>query len=462
MINVKDFGARGDDSNFDNTPAFRAAIAALGCSPGMVYVPAGHYRVTGGFAIAHHGQHIVGKGRNARIITWDAGAGTLFTLQRAGGLVSEQDSLRGISCYSPDTTHKKIAIPVRDCSEFSLEDFAVSPIGGWTGAGSIGLQTQGRDLSRFTRLSLAADIPISIEPNCNAPNTSEDCDHFHFSDTYLMPSGTNPSVLIASGVVPTNLTFDGYNAWVLGGHGLYWNDSKSVASAQNIRISGMRHEQGTLSSGYAIYLSPHASAQFVRLENIACGVTGGGLYLRRMTTVTLANVNYAGAGVAIDCDSTCDNIDWDNCFWQSRSRVIMTGLTKAFSPVRASSGTYPEAQTATWTKSSNGTPWGTTFGVFHGAGQGSLANGASVALPLTGDQHTGAGIVTASGATQQEAAIFSIGGKGPTKVKKLSGTANTADTNASNKLCLIESANSPVIVNNLGESVHYSWHTQWT
>jgi hypothetical protein len=343
-----------------------------------------------------------------------------------------------------------------------MEDCSVGIGTNWTGAGSIGLQTQGRELSTFNRLILLADIPLSIEPNANAPRTSEDCDHFHFCDLYLLPNATNPCVVIADGVTPTNLTFDGYQAWVGGGYGLYWSDTTSVSAAQNLVFRGVRYEQGQLATGYAVYISRLATIEFVRFESVALGLASRGMYLRGCSFVTLANVNYAGSSIALDCDGSCDNVNWDNCFWQSGCTVTMTNLVDAFAPVRPGSVAYPDVSTATWTKTSNGTPWGRRFGIDVGAGRGTLASGANVIVPFTGEQTTGVVTVTAAGATQQEAATFSIGGA-IIAVKKMAGTAKTADANVPNCLCLIASGGAfPQLVNNLGEAVTYSWTTEWT
>jgi hypothetical protein len=60
-INVKDYGATGNGTTNDTT-AIRNAIAALPANGGIVFFPAGTYKMTGTLTITKHSTHLVGEG----------------------------------------------------------------------------------------------------------------------------------------------------------------------------------------------------------------------------------------------------------------------------------------------------------------------------------------------------------------------------------------------------------------
>jgi hypothetical protein len=71
-VSVKDptFGAVADGVA-DDGPAIRAAIASLNGLPGAITLPAGTYRVTGGYFVLSSGQRVTGAGATATIIKPD-------------------------------------------------------------------------------------------------------------------------------------------------------------------------------------------------------------------------------------------------------------------------------------------------------------------------------------------------------------------------------------------------------
>jgi hypothetical protein len=88
-INVKDYGAKGDNST-DDTTAITNAFAAITTNKNTVWFPAGKYRITSGFTTSYSGVRILGAGASpngTQIITSQT-TGDIFTLnssiQRAG------------------------------------------------------------------------------------------------------------------------------------------------------------------------------------------------------------------------------------------------------------------------------------------------------------------------------------------------------------------------------------------
>jgi len=192
---------------------------------------------------------------------------------------------------------------------------------------SIGLQIQGRQSSIFKNLTIVTDIPISIEDN---PNSTVDADHFHFQDCYLIATDmSQPIVRIATGINLTNVTFDGYQAWVKGSYGLFWEDTTTSQSSENLRLENIRWEQSTNATGYAVYISHNYVLNNLTVKNLyaGSGTDHRGLYFRKCKHIHLDSTFYAGTGEALNADNSNEHITFTNCFWQAGSSVTFTGWT---------------------------------------------------------------------------------------------------------------------------------------
>ncbi len=74
IVNVKEFGAKGDGTT-DDTSAIQAAINYRGSDGGMVYLPPGVYRVTSSLVFFNNNHmKFAGAGKNLTNILWDGGA----------------------------------------------------------------------------------------------------------------------------------------------------------------------------------------------------------------------------------------------------------------------------------------------------------------------------------------------------------------------------------------------------
>jgi len=116
IVYVTDFGADGKavcgvDNNPDDTPAFEAAINALG-GGGIVYVPAGYYNVEGTLTVPagveirgiHSGYHVTTGEGSVIFVTNGKGEadGTPFiTLEKGSGV-------RGLTFWYPEQNYKRI------------------------------------------------------------------------------------------------------------------------------------------------------------------------------------------------------------------------------------------------------------------------------------------------------------------------------------------------------------------
>lgn len=331
-VSVKDFGA-ACDGVADDTSAIQAAVNSFSGGRGVVLMPPGTYRVTKSIVVSKSRVHIVGAGSWATQILFAPTESASCLVLSTGSAVLFQGSVRGMSIYSNDSVHRKTGIEVVDTSGYLLDDIV---IGGsktvkrsnfWSGDGSIGIKLRGREAGRLSRLYVYAERPIVISKN---PNSSISLDHFHFSDTYLGADG-HPCVEVESGCNLTQITFDGYNAWVLGTHGLYWNDTDSNQSSNGFHLQNVRFEQGSDTSAYCVYVRHNHRLQNLTLERCYGGVERNGYYLRNCDNVELSSVQHAGAkNVALDVDATVRRIRGINCFWQAGSTANLAGQRPVF------------------------------------------------------------------------------------------------------------------------------------
>ena len=267
IISVKDYGAVGNGVH-DDTSNIQNAINTIGANSSL-YFPTGIYKVTSTITVSQNRVHLLGAGVYATQILFAPSSNSTCFKFSAGASVLYQGSVRNMAFYSSDTTYTKTAIELIDTSTYLVEDIVV---GGsltangsnfWGGNGSIGLRVRGRETGCISRINIYADRPILISPN---PNNSISIDHFDFMDTYLGANG-NPCVEIESGVNLTHSKFIGYNAWVLGTYGLYWNDTTTTMCSYGLILSGVRTEQGTSANAWMVYINHHYGLHQVSISD---------------------------------------------------------------------------------------------------------------------------------------------------------------------------------------------------
>lgn len=324
-VSVKDFGAAGDGTT-DDTAAIQAAINA---SSGFraVYFPTGTYKVTSTITIANDRVGLFGDGVATRILFVPTASAVCFLFDK-GSASSVQNFVRDMAFYSSDTTYTKTAIKLIDVSECLLQNIqTISPH--WSGNGSIFLHILGRDSTAVQELNVYADLPIKISP-IPAPHTASGIgiDHFNFHNCYLISSGSYPIVTIDSGVNVTHTSFDGFQAWVQGTYGLYWNDTTSTATSIGLSIKNVRWEQVVGAAGYLIYIAHNTGLDQLLLENIYGGITSNFLYFRKVKEFTLNNVFYPGALVGADVDSTCTSGTFSQVTFNNNAATVTLGAKR--------------------------------------------------------------------------------------------------------------------------------------
>jgi hypothetical protein len=348
-VSVKDFGAIGDGTT-DDTSAIQAAINS---SNGYIsiYFPAGIYKVTSTILFAYDRYEVHGDGIASRILFMPTANDICFSFDRTNQN-SVQNIVRDLAFYSNDTTYTKTAIEMYSVSSCVFENIhTIYPH--WSGAGSIFMRIYGREVTSVHNMNVFADKPIVISPIPAAYNPAGiGCDHFHFSNCYLGAMGSYPVVTIETGVLITQVTFNGSQSWIGGTYGLYWLDTTSSAQSNGLILDGIRYEQGTDSTKYLVYISNNTALQGLTIR----GGQGGdrkGVYLRNVTNVIFDSFNYTSATLeALNIDSTVADFASINSFWQAGSTATITGHDLVFSvPKYPNTGAI--APTAFYTLTSN-------------------------------------------------------------------------------------------------------------
>jgi len=403
---------------------------------------------------------LIGGGQQSTIINFDPVAGDVCVEIDKGGTQCVQNRIKGMAFSgASDTTNQKVAVRVEDAGEFILEDIAVS---NWTGDTSIGLQLQGRQTHTYKNLTINCDLPVSIEDN---PNVTIDSDHYHFQDCYFTAKADNsfPVVLVADGVNITNLTFDGYQAWVYGSYAFYWSDTATSAVSSSIAFKNIRWEQST-SGNHAFYISHNYALQNLSFENVYFGATTNvkGFYLRKTKYVSFKDVVYAGTIEGFNADVTCDVISFMNTFFQTGGTASTTGLTQVWADPTTATGSPISNNAFYVTTSAAITTNSFSWGIRTWKGTGTIANSAYVTLPLTDAQDAIAHIrlvgYHATGPIQEGGIAFQT----PSSIVLLSGSANFAVTSVASKLCLIFTAGAATrILNNTAQTLTYLIEIEW-
>lgn len=334
-INVLGYGALGDGVT-DDTAAIQAAIdAAVASLGGTVFFPSGTYKTTSQLTVNGFSVHLVGDGAEKTAIVFaPTASGTAISFHNSAvDTTIAHCSIRRMAVRSSDTTYVKTAISLVDVEEFLMSEVNIGlSSAAWydTSKASIGLNVMGRQMITVTKCNITADKPIVISQNPHrAAEGNIDIDHAHFTDLYLVgiDATTNPLVTIETGVNLTNVTFDGHQAWALGGYGLYWVDTTTTGSSSGLVVKNVRWEQSKLATGYVIDIEHNYSLQNVILENIRSGngADNRGYKVSKAHMVSMVNCFYAGTGEALNL-ALCSSVVLINCFFQVASTLSTSGM----------------------------------------------------------------------------------------------------------------------------------------
>jgi hypothetical protein len=301
-VNVTDFGAVCNGIA-DDTVFIQAAIDFLGGH--QVLFPVGTCLATNTLTVSQSGVQLLGQGKGATIIKFQPTSGGKPAIKfSAGASTIGFNKIDGFSFISTNTTLQKFMIQLDDAEEVEISNIA-SVETGWTGATSEGVRSRGRQLLNLHDVVLAADLPIHLMQNPNAPGF--DTDHYHLWNLYLI-ANNNPNIKVDTDVVVTNPDVDGYEAWNKGTDGIVYHPA-GVTSSNSITIRNVRWEQQQGGAGYIVDIGSTAGILDLRLENLYGGLGCKGVRLRTIGYVTIDNLKYVGSSVALDIDATVQDTD---------------------------------------------------------------------------------------------------------------------------------------------------------
>jgi len=250
-VAIENFG--GGCGVSDNTQALIDAVASTGTAPVRVLFNGNcNYQFTQPDALlfSKGGVFLQGAGKYVTYLNFNpTGDGTFLKWKGPiGPLPLYYGGITNLSIYSSDiTAYTKVAVEIVDVSSPLLEHFTCgtyrtdnsSFVGG---TGSTCLYTRGRDIATFNDLHLAANIAWRIGPSPYSA-ASIAMDHWHIRDVEIQTVGSYPNIVVDPGSVFGSSHFAGYQAWVNGTHGFYWNDTATYNKVGSVVTPG---------SGYAV------------------------------------------------------------------------------------------------------------------------------------------------------------------------------------------------------------------
>lgn len=468
-VSLTGMGARCDGTT-DDTVIAQAALDISG--PHTVYWPAATCKITDTLTISQDSVIVQGSGQRASLVLFTPTAHDkpVFSLT-AGASMIFYNQIRDLRIYSLDTTYRKIAIRLTDVSGTLIENVEVGPAELWTGgSASIGIQVRGRELVTIRKFTCYTDgHAIKVEQNPN--HATLDFDVFHIEDLYTGIVNTNNyHILFDNGVNVTQWTMDGSNVFVLGGGGIYINDTSSGQFNYGVKISSLRWEQASVAGGYIVHWKVNTRQRSMRLADLITGdgTNQKGIFLQSTENVTIENFNYQGFGStaaqAIETAGFNDHILLLNNFSTSTSYKTMTGMTQIFEAGRNNSSVSAFSAIEYWTSTASNAARDFSYvlyGVKSFRKTGSLADAANVTIIDMGTIGVTHAFVrvAASGATKFESG--SVSAHSTVTVTSMGGSTNFQTTTGAGKLSVSMSGSNLVLTNNLGETVTYDLTLEW-
>lgn len=254
---------------------------------------------------------------NGTLITYhDPTISTSITLMRVTDL----------EIISFDHGCAKTAINIVDGSGVEISN-VYFPIWSDTTHSSVCLQTNGREVSDFHDLrATGCDMPINLLAN---PNAGIDADHFHFWNLYLISAANRPAIT-ATNMIFTNTTFDGYQAWVSGTYGFYYNATVSSGRGWGLSFYNVRTEQGTDPTAYSFYFNVTNQLAGLVIKNPFLDTGRLGIYARGILNLSVEQPYYSvvspATGKFLDVDTSDTSVVVSNARFESGVTQSLGGL----------------------------------------------------------------------------------------------------------------------------------------
>lgn len=375
-------------------------------------VEAGTWTLSGTASFTGQRMTLQGKGRQVSIISFQPGAADValeVNEPSVGG--SNQGEISGLGFTGGANTQDKTAIRLVNVANYSVSHIGIST-GAWLGD-SIGIKTEGRQFHHIHDCEIACARPIVIGNNVTFPSLSSD--HSVLERLELIgTSATRPVVEFEDGTSFANTTLR--NVAVVGGqHGVYWNDTTSIAAGFSLKIDGFRSEQGLDSAAYSLYLASTAQTlQNLLVENAKFDAGRNGVYLRNVQKATFTNCSFdSTAGTAINMTFVAGSrLTLINCVRPLSGAITLTSARCVRRENVTGVGFIEE-----WVYDSGFSAGAMSSDAYHGGVTFNVAVGATA--PIADNTFTGFVMVTE--AVENVSAIFHLSGTTQT-------TAEVADT----------------------------------
>jgi hypothetical protein len=270
----------------DSAPGLNACMAER--SQAALYFPPGDFRLNSTVTISGHNVTLYSDSR-ATATLWAYGCGD--TLRFSNGMQEIfNDSIRNLQIYGKGKC-AQTAVHVVDGSWFEIDNVQIL---GFDDAKelSVGVRTEGREGFRLTNTNIQANLPVSMGVNPNHAYLA--ADHTHIADLYSIVTGAkarNYHILLDSGVVVTNMTVDGQNAFARGCGILNWiSTTPSVSVSYMLKISNLRFEQQSSDCGAQVDIEQPLGRplQELLIENVAFNPSPNALRLANVDSTTIA------------------------------------------------------------------------------------------------------------------------------------------------------------------------------
>jgi hypothetical protein len=392
------------------------------------------------------------------------GTSTLFKASAGANIIYGFEFTGQPLITSPDTTFTKTALELSDTSGARV-DIAVGPEGSWHSAGNtcIGILWKGRDLGHIeSTRGIAADRPFVATDN---PNSYIDMDlcKFGVSTKLLLIGNGNPNFEIGDLYLSNNEIDLSCNK---GTDGLEFNGASNPTASTNNKVT-VRFEQGTDPNGYCVNWAP-AFSRNTELIQCTAGTPNRGYRIRNSNHVEFRHCEHNTTGVAADF-TTCDMVDFTNCFLQAASTFVNTGMKRLWSNGQFASGPTPGAPFERWISEANANAMGAPLSLldeFRHTFIGSLAgaNASPVSVPgLNGNAVRGKFSITFGGAGDGAAeflftttAMYPVGG-----AANLPANIVTTTPGANNVGVVFNSQGNIQIFNNYATAVNLTISVQY-
>lgn len=332
VINVKDYGAKGDNSTDDTDAISDAYDAAIDDSTDFaystMYFPAGQYVVTSLPTINKHYMTWCGDGRlQSRFVWFPSADGTLINIGMGEDVqygVSIKD-IGGVASGSSGSI-KKTFIKASDVSGLTIKNCSTGDA--WTGGtgGSEGIRLAGREAVMIDGFWGSCDRPIVIGEN---PNSTISCDDVTIKHTYLSATAGYAIVDVDNDVTVKSLRILDNHAWGHGKYGLRYTADGASEISHGIVMEGVHWENEDSGAAHFVHIDHNYGLLFFHSRN--CINTGansaGGYYIRGVDNVSLDSAGFMTASTEA-FDITCNDLRWNSCWFQANTTSTLTGMTE--------------------------------------------------------------------------------------------------------------------------------------